>query len=235
MDCSTPDFPMLHHLPDFAQTHIHWVGDAIQPSHPLLSPSPPDFNLSQHQGLFQRVSSSHQVAKELELQLHHQFFQWIFRVDLFPLRFYSRKNFHDFPGGLVLKNPPANAGDTVSISAMGRFHKPQGMCATQLACHSCWALTLEPVLHNKRSRHNEKSAHRNRVDNCWPQLEKALEQQGRPSKAKRKKQKDTSSTQVPLNHSTLPSSRSSCWFLQPFYTYILRSICKPSNSFSNYT
>ena len=53
MDCSTPGFPLLHHLPGLAQTHVHWVSDAIQPSHPLTSPSPPAFNLSQHQGLFQ--------------------------------------------------------------------------------------------------------------------------------------------------------------------------------------
>ena len=72
--------PALHHLPEFAQTHVHWVNDAIQPSHPLSSPSPA-FNLSQHQGLFQWVSSSHQVAKVLELQLQHQSFQRIFRTD----------------------------------------------------------------------------------------------------------------------------------------------------------
>ena len=62
MDCSTPGFPVHHQLPKLAQTHVHQVGDAIQPSHPLSSPSPPIFNLSQHQGLFQWVSSSHQVA-----------------------------------------------------------------------------------------------------------------------------------------------------------------------------
>ena len=59
---------------------VHWVGDAIQPPHPLSSPSPPAFNLSQHQGLFQWVCSSHQVANVMELQLQHQSFQWIFRV-----------------------------------------------------------------------------------------------------------------------------------------------------------
>ena len=75
MDCSTPDFPVYHQLLELAQTHVHRVGGAIQPSHPLLSPSPPAFNLSQHQGLFQGVSSSHQVAKVLELQLQHQSFQ----------------------------------------------------------------------------------------------------------------------------------------------------------------
>ena len=61
MNCSTPGFPILHYLLDLAQTHVHWVGDAIQPSHPLLSPSPPAFNLSQHQGLSQWVSSFHQL------------------------------------------------------------------------------------------------------------------------------------------------------------------------------
>ena len=63
LDWSTPGLPVHHQLPELAQTHVHGVSDAIQPSHPLLSSSPPAFNLSQHQGLFQRVSSSHQVAK----------------------------------------------------------------------------------------------------------------------------------------------------------------------------
>ena len=87
MDCSTPVFPVHHQLPELAQTHVHWVGDAIQPSHPLLPPSPPALNLSQHQGLFQWVGSSHQVAKVLELQLQRQSFQWIFRIFqwIFPL------------------------------------------------------------------------------------------------------------------------------------------------------
>ena len=81
MDCSTPGFPVHYQLPELAQTHVHWVSDAIQPSHPLSSPSPPAFNLSQHQGLFKWVSSSHQVARGLEFQLQHQSFQWIFRTD----------------------------------------------------------------------------------------------------------------------------------------------------------
>ena len=68
MDCSTTGFPVLHCCPEFAKIHIHWVGDAIQPSHPLFPPSPPPFNLSQHQGLFQWVGYSQQVAKVLELQ-----------------------------------------------------------------------------------------------------------------------------------------------------------------------
>ena len=81
MNCSTPGLPVHHQLPEFTQTHVRWVSDAIQPSHPLLSPSPPTFNLSQHQGLFQWLSSSHWMAKVLELQLQHQSFQWIFMVD----------------------------------------------------------------------------------------------------------------------------------------------------------
>ena len=80
MDCSTPGLPVHHQLPEFTQIHVHWVSDAIQPSHPLLSPSPPAFNLSQHQSLFQWVSSSHQVAKVLEFQLQHQSFQWILSI-----------------------------------------------------------------------------------------------------------------------------------------------------------
>ena len=71
----------INQLPEFTQTHVHWVHNAIQPSHPLSSPSLPTFNLSQHQGLFQWVTSSHQVAKVLEFQLQHQSCQWIFRTD----------------------------------------------------------------------------------------------------------------------------------------------------------
>ena len=82
MDCSMPSLPVYHQLPEFTQTQVHWVSDALQQSHPLLYPFPPTFNLPQHQGLFQWVSSSHQVAKVLEFQLQHQFFQWIFRTDL---------------------------------------------------------------------------------------------------------------------------------------------------------
>ena len=81
MNWSMPGFPVHHQLPEFTQTYAHWVSDAIQPSHPLSSPSPPTPNPSQHQCLFQWVSSSHQVAKVLELQLQHQSFQWIFRTD----------------------------------------------------------------------------------------------------------------------------------------------------------
>ena len=75
--------PFHHQLLKFTQTHVHWVRDAIQTSHPLSSPFPPAFSLCQHQGLFQWVSSSHQVPKVLEFQLQHQSFQWTFRAE-FP-------------------------------------------------------------------------------------------------------------------------------------------------------
>ena len=81
MDCSMPGFPVHHQFLELTQTHVNHVGDAILPSYSLSYPSPPAFNLSQHQGLFQWVSSSHQVAKVLEFQLQHQSFQWIFRTD----------------------------------------------------------------------------------------------------------------------------------------------------------
>ena len=80
LDCSRPGLPVHHQLLELTQTHVHRVGDAIQPTYPLLSPSPPAFNLSQHQGVFQWVSSSHQLAKVREFQLQHQPFQWKFRT-----------------------------------------------------------------------------------------------------------------------------------------------------------
>ena len=79
MDCSMPGLPVPHHLPKFAQVHVRCIGNAIQPSHPLMLSSA--LGLSQHQGLFQRVGYSHQVTKTLELQLQHQSFQWVFMVD----------------------------------------------------------------------------------------------------------------------------------------------------------
>ena len=78
-----PGLPVHHQLLEFTQTHVHWTGDAVQSSHPLSSPSPPTFNLSQHQGLFKWVSSSHQVAQVLEFQ--HQSLQWIFRLISFRM------------------------------------------------------------------------------------------------------------------------------------------------------
>ena len=82
MNHSTPGLPVHHHLPEFTQTHVHRVGNAIQSSHPLSYPSPPSPNPSQHQGLFQWVNSSHEVAKVLEFRLQHQVFQRNPRADL---------------------------------------------------------------------------------------------------------------------------------------------------------
>ena len=87
MDCSMSRFPVHHQLLELAQTHVHWVSDAIKPSHPLLPPSPPSFNLSQHQGLFQWVCSLHQVVKVLEFQLKLNEYSGLilFRNDRFDL------------------------------------------------------------------------------------------------------------------------------------------------------
>ena len=85
MNRSTPGLPVHHQLPASTQTHAHWIGDAIQPSHPLSSPSPPPPNPSQHQDVFQWVNSSREVAKVLEFQLQHQSFQWTPRTDQSPL------------------------------------------------------------------------------------------------------------------------------------------------------
>ena len=102
MDCSTPGFPILHHLLELAKTHVHWVGDAIQPSSPLSSPCPPAFNLSQHQGLFHWVDSLHQMAKVLELQFQHQSFQWIVRTDfLYWFDHFTYDNIHVWLTGLI--------------------------------------------------------------------------------------------------------------------------------------
>ena len=89
-DCSTPGLPIQHQFLEVTQTHVHWVGDAVQLSHLLLSPLPSTFNLSQQHGLFKWISSSHQGAKVLEFQLQHQSFQWIsglisFRMDWLDL------------------------------------------------------------------------------------------------------------------------------------------------------
>ena len=122
MNGSMPGFPVHHQHPELAQTHVHWAGDAIQPSHPLSSPSPPAFNLSRHQGLFQWVSSSHQVAKVLKFQLQHQSFQWIFRTDflylsciLKSLRYLKILMPGDFPGHQWLKLHASIAGGELLI------------------------------------------------------------------------------------------------------------------------
>ena len=125
MDCSMSGFPVLHNLLEFAQTHVHWIGDASHQFHILLSPSPPAFNLSWHQGLFQWVSSLHQVAKVLELLLQHQSFQWIFRI-FFSFRidwFDLIKTLHislRLPQWLSDKEATCNARNVGSIPGSGR-------------------------------------------------------------------------------------------------------------------
>ena len=133
MDCSTPGFPVHCQLPELAQTHVHQVGDAIQPSHPLLSPSSPVFNLSQHQGLFQWVSSSHQVGTVLELQPQHQSFQWIFRTDSFRIDWFAllvvqgtlKSQFYSSKASILqcsaffmvqLSHPHMTAGKTIALT-----------------------------------------------------------------------------------------------------------------------
>ena len=96
MDHRSPSLPVHHQLPESTQTHAHWVCYAIQPFHPLSSPCPPSLNLSQHQGLFPWVSSSHQLGKVLEFQLQQQFFKWTSRTDLLKmewLHFLKSKGF----------------------------------------------------------------------------------------------------------------------------------------------
>ena len=126
--CTTPGFPVLHKLPKLAQTHVHRVGDAIRPSSSLSSPSTPAFILSQHQGLFKWVSSSHQVAKVLKLQLQHQFFQWIFRTDLVyewlvwsPC---SPRGLQESPPRSLQESPPTPQFKSIKSSALSIHYGP---------------------------------------------------------------------------------------------------------------
>ena len=127
---------VLHHTrlpcpsstPELTQAHVHWVGDTTQPSHPLSFPSPPAFNLSQHQGLFQWVGSSYQVAKVLELQLQHQSFQWIFRIDFIQ------------DGLIVSPCSPRDSQESsltqfksISSSVLSFLYSP-----TLTSIHDCW-------------------------------------------------------------------------------------------------
>ena len=120
MNRSMPGLPVHHQLPKFTQTHVHRVSDAIQPFYPLLSPSPPAPNPSQHQGLFQWVNSSHEVAKVLEFWLQHQSFQWTPRTDLLW-------------DGRV--GPPCSPRDSQESSPTPQF-KSVNSLATQLSSQS---------------------------------------------------------------------------------------------------
>ena len=120
MNRSTPGLPVHHQLPDFTPTHVHWVRDAIQPSHPLSSPSPPALNLSRHQGLFEWVSSSNQVARVLEFQLYHQSFQWTPRTDLLAVQG-------------TLKSSPTPQFKSINSSALSFLYSP-----TLTSIHDHW-------------------------------------------------------------------------------------------------
>ena len=121
MHCSMPGFFVHHQLPELTQTYVHRVSDATQPSHPLSTPSPPAVNLSQHPGLFQRISSLHQVAKVLEFQLQHQSFQRIFRTDFLQ-------------DGLF--GPPCSPRDSQESSPTNTVQK----------CLQCSAFFISPTL-----------------------------------------------------------------------------------------
>ena len=129
MDRSTPGFPVHHQLAELTQTQVHWVGDAIQPSHPLSSPSPPAPDLSQHQGLFRWISSSHQVAKVLESQLQHQSFQWTPRTDLL------QKGLVGSPcsPGDSQESSPTPQFKSINSSALSFLHSP-----TLTSIHDHW-------------------------------------------------------------------------------------------------
>ena len=140
MDYSMPGLPVHHWLPELAQTHIHRVSDTVQPSHPLSAPSPPAFSLSQHQGLFKWVSSSHQVAKVLELQLQHQSFQWIFRTDfLLDLMVWSPCSPRDF------QSSPTPQFKSINSSVLSFLYGP-----TLTSIHDYW-----------------KNQSFDEIDHCW--------------------------------------------------------------------
>ena len=129
MDCSTPGFPVHHQLLDPAQTHVHWVGDTIQPSHPLSSPSPPAFNLSKNQGLIKWVNSLHKVAKVLEFQHQHQSFRWVFRTDfLYDWLVWSPISPSD-----PQESSPTPQFKSINSSAFSFLYSP-----TLTSIHDCW-------------------------------------------------------------------------------------------------
>ena len=143
MNRSTPDLPAQHQLPESTKTHVHWVGDAIQPSHPLSSPSPPVLNLSQHQGLFKWVSFLHQVAKVLEFQLQHQPFQWTPRTGVLQDQ--------GFPNGSDSKESARNTGDPCSIPGSqktpgeGNGNTLQYCCLENYMDREAWRGTVHGV------------------------------------------------------------------------------------------
>ena len=134
MDCSTRGSPVLHYLPEFAPIHVHWAGDTIQPSHPPPPPSPVAFNLFRHQGLFQWVSSLHQVAKLLKLQLqHHSFheygiYQWIFKTNFLQNWLFDHLSPGDFQ-----ESSPTSQFKSISSLALSLLYGP-----TLTSVHDYW-------------------------------------------------------------------------------------------------
>ena len=133
MDCSTPGFPVLHHLSEFAHIHVHWVSDAIQPPHPLSSPSPPAFSLSQHQGLFQWVGSSHRLAEVLSfgfgISPSNQYSGLIsFGIDLFDLLAVQEES---------QESSLEPQFESISSSALSLLHG-----TALISVHDCWCTTL---------------------------------------------------------------------------------------------
>ena len=135
MNRSTPGLPVHRQLPEFTQTHVHCIGDAIQPSHLLSSPSPPAFNLSQHQGLFQWVSSSNQVAKVLEFQFQHQSFQWLFWFPLGWRGWISLQSKELSHGPLIVHQTCIFYGCILDIVSM---NWPRQIILSELSISSCW-------------------------------------------------------------------------------------------------
>ena len=157
MDHSMPGLPVHHQLPGFTQTLVHWVGDAIQPTHPLSSAFPFAFNLSQHQGLFQWVSSLHQVAQVLEVQ--QQTFQWIFRVDFLQIDWFellavqgtlkSLLQNHSSKTSILwlstfftvqLSHPYMTTGKTIALTMWTFVSKVMSILFNMLSNMSCWIL-----------------------------------------------------------------------------------------------
>ena len=146
MNHSTPGLPVHQQLPEFTQTHVHWVGDAIQPSHPLSSPSPPAPNPSQHQGLSQWVNSSHEVAKVLEFQLQYQSFQWTPRTDLLAVQgtLKSLLQHHSSKASILwcsafltvqLSHPYMTTGKTIALARWAFVGKSDCGSQTQICIH----------------------------------------------------------------------------------------------------
>ena len=150
MDCSLLDFPVHYQLPELTQIHVYPVGDHPMASHPLSSPSLPAFNFPQHQGLFQSVSSLHQVAKVLEFQLQHQSFQWYSGLISFRMDWLDLLAVQGTP-----KSSPTPQFKSINSSALSFFYSPVlTSIHNYLKKHSSFGLKL-----NITSHHTQKFIH----------------------------------------------------------------------------